>query len=291
MYLSQTSTQDCYLRFDNIERWLQVRIDGHNTKIAQNITIPIRFIDTIEDDDLWILLSLTSPPIFETETSFGRLEDNRKIDKTHLLRTRRTCLIDQLSDSQEPIVAHARVVPYASRFIRLRLSTSDTKEFYRMAEAGKLPRIARLTLSDIDASSRQLFVRKKLELFNSWISAPGFPWEVAFQCQLLLSNGLLNTDEILEQLKPNVIKLLQKDQARCVGILRHFVVVLKGKLDKRDLSLSCSQLFNNAVMEYDRADGLHFLRIISESDHMCSQVNLLPDPPSTYLSNTYEISK
>ena len=153
----------------------------------------------------------------------------------------------------------------------MRLLESDVDNFRNMAELASLPRIQELSHSVFDASSRDLFSSKNLERLESWLCT--LPWSVAFQCQALLSNGFLNPLEILDELKPRVAELLKAgDEARCVDILRHLGVVIKRELDKKMLTSSCSALFNVAKSEFDRAEATTFLRVLSDSDHMCSQV-------------------
>jgi hypothetical protein len=198
------------------------------------------------------------------------------VDKK-LYRTRRTSLLDRLG---EPLIGHARIAPYSSQILRVRLFHGDVDNFHKMAELASLPRIQELSHAVFDASRRDLFSQKHLERLESWLCT--LPWPVAFQCQALLSNGFLNPPEILHELRPNVAELLKGEHTRCVDILRHLAVVIKRDLDNNTLTSSCSTLFNIAKKEFDRAEARTLLRVLSDSDHMCAQVESFSTSPFAF---------
>ena len=147
-----------------------------------------------------------------------------------------------------------------------------------MAKASKLPISSELDHTNFEAMNRSFFSREKLSSCERWFKElPS--WALGFQCQALLSNGLLNTSEVLDDLKPHITKILKGSNGvpRSVGIVRHFSVVLQRPENARNMRILAEELLIMAIDEYDSARGpTSHMKVVTAGDHMCAQVAFTP---------------
>lgn len=165
------------------------------------------------DGTPFIILRLYNPPSFETKPQYATLTGDPRKDSKHSW---------QRLSSLEP--AHQRVVGFASRVLRLVITSDEThmENFIKMSRFVRLPRLAISLHADIACGD--LFSRRRLdEVQNMTLS---FPWAIGFQCDALLRNCLLLPREILE---------LRGEIARLVSIGTRFAEeVLKLVSHERD---------------------------------------------------------
>lgn len=142
----------------------------------------------------FIFMRLESPPSFERKNQFASSTGDPKKDFKHSW--------ERLS-SLEP--AHERVVAFASRALRLAIMPhqTDIKNFIEMSYFVKLPTLKKSSLRDTAYSEQ--YSRKRLDEVKNMTAK--FPWPIAFQCDVLLRNGLLLPREILK-LKRELGKLI-----------------------------------------------------------------------------------
>lgn len=131
--------------------------------------------------------------------------------------------------------SHRSVAPYATK-LRLVLYPDSRyddilKEFQELCSNAGLSKSTVVHLKDnynIEAVSRGMFSEYTLFKLTNLIST--FPWPVAFQLELLLHNGLLNSQEIFELIErpQNGIKTLCRQQSsEYVGrLLVYYAVAL-----------------------------------------------------------------
>ncbi|KAF8337536.1 RNA dependent RNA polymerase-domain-containing protein [Cantharellus anzutake] len=267
---------DCYLRFDDYERYIRVRIGGHDTRIAQSVTIAMASIDRVSMDGPWVLFELAHNVSYETEENFPPEKDMGVEVKDAMYRTRRKALLDHKYDYMDYIVAHERVAPYASKVLRLLILHEDLDKFCRVAREAQLPSIIPLKIGDVQsASTFKLYSQDYLEKTRRWIQSLS-SWGIEYQLEAILSNGLLTAAEIHDQLRKILQPLIKKNPGEAVDVLHHFISVLKRYIDQRDYSHSCKKIFGEAVDEFYSANARTLLNKEGPQDFMCTQVAFTP---------------
>lgn len=143
----------------------------------------------------YLVLSLLNPPSFETKPQYAPTTGIR--DKDVRNSWKRLTALD---------VAHERVVAFTSRAIRLILTNDDThlRNFIAMSKYVGLPRLMQSGHSNI--LSGDVFSRANLKKYEAMLTK--LPWVVAFQCEALVRNCLLETLELLS-LEPRITRLVQ----------------------------------------------------------------------------------
>lgn len=143
----------------------------------------------------YLILALLNPPSFETKPQYAPTTGDPRKDLRNSWK--RLTALD---------IAHERVVAFTSRTIRLVLTNDDTHltNFILMSKYVALPRLKRSDCSNI--LSADVFSRLKLKKYESMLVK--LPWIVAFQCEALLRNCLLDTPELLS-LEPRITRLVQ----------------------------------------------------------------------------------
>ncbi|KAG8906079.1 hypothetical protein FRC01_008149 [Tulasnella sp. 417] len=171
------------------------------------------------------MMRLYNPPSFETKPQFASLTGDPKTDFRHSW--------ERLS-SLEP--AHERVVGFASRTLRLVITSDDThlENFIKMSRFVRLPRLAVSLHADI--ARGDLFSRRRLDELRSMTLS--FPWAVGFGCDTLLRNCLLLPWEILE-LKGEIGRLVSIGTRFAEEVLKLFVVLVPNLYENRETALDC----------------------------------------------------
>ncbi|CAE6506582.1 unnamed protein product [Rhizoctonia solani] len=182
------------LEFDDTNRniILTLTTDPILVQDVDSYHIKFRYAD-IEDiildnhaDTNQILFRLRTPVSYEAKDSmFAELSRIDFFSDTPIERRpprhRLPCL---------PSHEHAELAKYISSNILVHLSKPVAKDFERLAE---LARVARPWKKRIQHSETNIFGLDSLSGLTRWIQK--HKWEVAFQLQKILSNGLLNPEE------------------------------------------------------------------------------------------------
>lgn len=135
-------------------------------------------------------------------------------------------------------------------------------------------KLNRPTESSISTEERNLYSESNLELLDAWFRS--LPIPVAFECQKLASNFLLNPDEIF-YCKPKVKHLIEtyrKSTSEIVAILAEFAkLILEGEVgaDENTGQEAIDVCFKRAI---DSASS--YLPLIDDSLFFCRHVSVSP---------------
>ena len=197
-----------HLRFNDETREVIVERREDTTKFR--ITIRYSRIQSIETDsssDYAILLTLDTPPSFEK----SNIASEKRQKLTYLN------------------ASHAAIGPFTWQILRLVcISLSDLAEFKRMAE------VADLKVRDqrYVAERKGLFSPHKLGLMQEWVR--GLNWSVAFQCESLHRDSLLDTVELLH-LRSHIQQLVNtRGPEHTTQVLRQFGLHLRSLWSNQD---------------------------------------------------------
>jgi RNA-dependent RNA polymerase len=157
-----------------------------------------------------LIFQLLTPPVLE-EFDFNRTLTGDEFQDSKKFR-RRVGALHPAHESIAPYAHHLRILPYDERH-----SEDVLLVFKKLcAEAGlRLPQYCTL-----EAKSLGLFATKKLDRIRNWLQT--LCWEVAFQIEKLLHNGLLNSEDVLKDLFDPINALCRELGAGASEILRHF---------------------------------------------------------------------
>jgi RNA-dependent RNA polymerase len=176
-----------------------------------------------------ICFELVNPPIFE-EFNFNR--ELRHDWADHDKFRRRVAALNE---------RHAAIAPYAHHLRILLFNEPGEQDpldsfiqFCRTAVEGGL-RVPYKTLLEAN-KTEACFTAKRLSQVRRW--AVRLHWDVAFQVELMLHNGLLNTMDILGPLKERIDKIHQEDEINAGFTVRRFVQALRTTPNKQTL-LEC----------------------------------------------------
>lgn len=173
--------------------------------------------------------------------------------------------LNRSPDFIEPIAAHSRVAPYASRVLFLQFHyESDFETFERQAKQFSLPTISRQM---IDVDTRKLYSTQNLHAVEKMVQK--FPFPVAYQCDALIRNGLLNPLELCS-LEKRIKQLTSNNVHQAVDVLRRYIVVLKQY--ETDLTITSETLLGFAMHDHLHASVPTTIRVRNANDHMCAQV-------------------
>ncbi|KAI0929166.1 hypothetical protein AcW1_006187 [Taiwanofungus camphoratus] len=129
--------------------------------------------------------------------------------------------------------AHAVVAPYAHQLRIILHYEQDVDSFANLCRvAGLQPPIR----ANVEAFSRGFFTPRKLYNVRTWVRS--FNWPVAFQIEALLHNGLLNTEDLLNDLYNPINELYQKHCSIAGDTLRDFTAALRSR-DPQESPLQC----------------------------------------------------
>jgi RNA-dependent RNA polymerase len=143
--------------------------------------------------------------------------------------------------------AHAVVAPYAHHLRLTVINEKDLFKFEQFCRVSNIPTPVRTfdQKFNIEASRRRLFSVGKLKDIRRWVAS--FQWPTAFQIEVLIHNALVNTDDLLNDLKKPIMREYDKDPAMCAELLRHYVEYLQAPTRPRnEPPLSC---FNRVLRD------------------------------------------
>ena len=198
-----------HLRFnDGTRRELIVERQEDTTKFRIAIRYSrIQSIETDSSSDYVILLTLDTPPSFEK----SNIASEKRQKLTYLN------------------ASHAAIGPFTWQILRLVcISLSDLAEFKRMAE------VADLKVRDqrYVAERKGLFSPHKLGLMQEWVRV--LNWSVAFQCESLHRDSLLDTVELLH-LRSHIQQLVNtRGPEHTTQVLRQFGLHLRSLWSNQD---------------------------------------------------------
>ena len=160
-----------------------------------------------------IVFDLHTPPIFEGK-SFNTWEPGVHQRKNHKPRDRLIAIDD----------AHTRIAPYAHH-LRVLLSDPDDlrkfEEICRVAECEPRP----IRVSRVDARSLQFFSHRNLYHVERWIKT--IEWKCAFQIESYLRRGLLNTQDLLFNLRDAIEGVIRDYGTEASELLHSFSLALR----------------------------------------------------------------
>ncbi|KAF8581580.1 RdRP-domain-containing protein [Ramaria rubella] len=209
-----------------------------------------------------ILLYLDIPPSYEEEEEEEEVENIFRMGMGNPFKKKRKKLM-YLNER------HASVAPYTWNVLRLVCkSSADVAEFKRMAE------VANIATQENHRSvdHRNLFHVDRLKQLRDWLC--GLDWFVAFKCEELHKNMLLDTVELLE-LRGSINRLVQYREPNYVTqVLRQFDLGLRRLWFAEDKTVqSC---FNQAKDEIDQG-GMHPQLVTNQrSLFQCLHVTFTP---------------
>lgn len=90
--------------------------------------------------------------------------------------------------------AHARVAPYAHQLICYFHEDEGIEKFREVCQIAGMPTPAKIV--GLEIQSRNLFTQTKLDRLSHLLRRTD--WKIAFQLEILLRNGLLNVDDVIQ---------------------------------------------------------------------------------------------
>ncbi|KAJ3841711.1 RNA dependent RNA polymerase-domain-containing protein [Lentinula raphanica] len=213
------SKGQAWLKFEYDHKLLKIEVgDRLSETTGSNIILYFANISKIavgqEYGNAFIIFDTYVPPIFE-EVDFYRAATGNASDDRNNLRS-----IHRIG-SVEHHEAHARVAPFAHT-LRLLLPNnhqsdgSDVIDKFRslccIAQMQTQIRLAR-----VDAAGWKFFSIPTLRAFAARIAK--MDWAVAFQLESLLHNGILHSEELLQDVIPQVETLCKAHSSDYVGEL------------------------------------------------------------------------
>ncbi|EMD38185.1 hypothetical protein CERSUDRAFT_113336 [Gelatoporia subvermispora B] len=199
-----------------------------------------------------ICFELLTPPMLEREFINREVTGDPKKDNKRFRQ--RIEAID---------APHALVAPYAHQLRVLLYEEQNMLEFVALCTVAGLQRPINAT---VEASRKGFFTAKRLNAVQRWVNS--LDWPVAFQIEMMLRNGLINTEELMDTLQKPINDLAKKYPATAGDILRHYTEQLRVR-DPKETPLQC---FNRVVpTQY----GLEPLQI-SGGNFTCYHVTFTP---------------
>ncbi|VDB94968.1 unnamed protein product [Peniophora sp. CBMAI 1063] len=221
------------------EAWVEVVYDHKSIKIelgsryteesCKFVNVKFSSINKIaigeEFGNPYVVFDMIVPPDFEMMNFSGATPDGvrRKMFKDR----DRVCGLDD---------AHARVAPYSPHLRLVLFKMGDLDRFYalcRIAQCQPHP----LRMDHVEAESRRFFAQKEMHYLSRWLRS--MPWRDAFQVEALLRNGLLNTNDLLVDLRDPIDAVIRDFGSLASDILRLFC----NDLSLRPLSETPAQCF------------------------------------------------
>ncbi|KAH7908760.1 RNA dependent RNA polymerase-domain-containing protein [Hygrophoropsis aurantiaca] len=196
-----------WLRFEYDHKLLRAKIgDFMRGETQYHVVIKLSSINKLaigyDFGNQFLCFDLLTPPIVEEELIGG---------SDRVLRRRVSAL--------HP--GHARVAPYAHHLRILLSEDGDLEKFERICAVVELRRPYKGVT--IEATQQGFFSAKSLAEMQRWFTTleKAGHWEIAFQAEAVLHNGLLNTKE-LRALIPSVEKLIAKHPEAAREVMRFF---------------------------------------------------------------------
>jgi RNA-dependent RNA polymerase len=164
-----------------------------------------------------VCFELLTPPILE-EMNFHRERTGVDWRDNHKFRRR----VSELNP------CHGSVAPYAHH-LRILLFDGDARSdvlttFLGLCKTANLR--APLVQTKLEASRAQpFFSPQRLAAVRKWLK--DMDWDLAFQLELLLHNGLLTTSDLLCELKQPIDDLRRDHRSVAASVLKHFAQALR----------------------------------------------------------------
>ncbi|CEL58060.1 hypothetical protein RSOLAG1IB_02805 [Rhizoctonia solani AG-1 IB] len=184
--------------------------EAYHMKFRYSDIEDIIFDDRSDTDK--VLFRLRTPVSYEIKESM--IAELRHLDLFNLPERRPTrCRV-----SCFPFGEHDKLAKYISNNILVHLSKPAAKDFEKLAE---LARVSRPWKKRIQLSISNIFGPGPISKLDLWIQR--HKWEVAFQLQKILSNGLLNPGEYIS-VQPTIDKLVRSSRTEhVVKVLLDFI--------------------------------------------------------------------
>ncbi|KAF8760968.1 RdRP protein [Rhizoctonia solani] len=217
-----SSIKELSLHFDDTNRNIIITLamDSDSDVNLEVDAFYIRFRYSDIEDIIFDNHSDTSKLLFRLRTSVSyeakesMLTELRHLDifnptERRYTRYRITCL---------PFGEHEKLAKYISNTILVHLSRPAAKDFEKLAE---LARISKPWKKRIQLSLSNIFGPATIAELKRWIQR--HKWEVAFQLQKILSNGLLNPQEYMS-VRPMIEELVRTSRTEhVIKVLLDFV--------------------------------------------------------------------
>ncbi|KAL4268526.1 RNA-dependent RNA polymerase [Pleurotus pulmonarius] len=242
--LVSSSSGWLYFSYDHKLLYIEVGDSAYENR-GFRISIPFHSIKVIGagyDGKPYLCFDTHTPPILESIEFYRALKGDHSDGKKV---RRRVGALDE---------GHAAVAPFAHqlRIVLFRHHNEDTLEkFISLCKNAELETQKLIIRCDapgreIDAHRKYFFAstrqQKRLYQMELWVKS--MPWAVSFQIEHLMRNGLLNTEDLLDHLRPYIDSLLLEhadDNGAYVGdFLRHYGDALQAK-PARQSPLACFQ--------------------------------------------------
>lgn len=162
---------------------------------------------------------------------------------------------------------HEVVGPYAHQVLLTLYQSQDLEEFTRLCEIAELRKVASV---EVDPERRHLFEPKKLAQAAKWFKS--LSWPVAFQLEAALHNGLLHTEQLLDELRRPIDKLVSEHPMIAGEILRHF----NEALQSLSPSETVSACFRRVAREQLSTVQQDQIPISSSANFRCYHVTFSP---------------
>ena len=221
-----------HLYFHEDTRQVKVKRSGDST--VTSIGMRYSRIEAVETDSSTksIVLFLETPPFFEEARGQALVAESGKSKRRKL---------KYLNALHEPMA------PFTWKVLRLVCqSLVDLSEFKRMAE------LANLTVNDRRRPGewRRLFSEGKLKRLEGWLGT--LDWSVAFQCEALHRNLLLNTAELLN-LRSGINELVSsRGPQHTTTVLRQFGLYLRELRPEEEEEEDVNSCFTMAMKDTDQ---------------------------------------
>lgn len=199
-----------------------------------------------------VCLELLTPPVFQLER-FNRTLTGEGWKDDQKYRQR----LDSLNPS------HALVAPYAHQMRIILHEQQDLDTFRRQCIfAG----ITRPMEAHIEAFSSKFYTMRKLH--NIRLKLETFSWPVAFQIEAMLRNGLLNTDDLVDQLYGEIEELCRRHPDHASDTLRLFTE----KLRTKDRGMSILQCWRKVCLREPKPES----PVLRAGHFLCHHVTVSP---------------
>lgn len=147
----------------------------------------------------------------------------------------------------------------------IEIEQSDLETFFAYAKRFSLPTITR---ENINIDKREIYSANNLGSLRKWYRS--LPFSVAYQCDALLYNCLLNPVELLS-LQDRIGDMINTDEALATRALKHLNNVLKR--ESSNVEVLSQDLFETALREVKASAVQIYRRKEYARDHVCPQVS------------------
>lgn len=260
------------LLFKDDQKTLLILLGGtHQDPIIPSIAISIQTINAValgtDYGKPYMFLELLQNPHFEREDAVRSTTGIAREDARRS-RTRHSAL--------DP--AHRRVAPYTSRWLKLSFYSDGFYPDQSICELAGLPPV--ILDPDLTFAKRDLYSLRNIGSLEKWLQSNALPWEVAFQCEALFSNGVLVPQELM-LLKPLIEELTKESPVQACDALMSFRTEMEGAAATKKLidfkHENIVPLFKKHINDSSKKAPISRLREGSAgSNFMCHHVKVTP---------------